>query len=350
MLQSSKPAKDSLQEWIIVNDDLLTTREAAITLGVGTTSIKRWADAGLLQCVKTPGGHRRYSRASVEALIGQTELTMPVRSGRVSDWVALLTAKATGYHVADALEAERRERGSWGAVSDALGLVLDEIGSAWARGELSVIEEHVASERLIRGLARCSDAIRVPGDAPVAFLITAEGDEHTVGLAMAEVCLREQGWRPQWAGPRTPVHFACEYVSTADVQMVAVSASRHSRDAALLADQSLRLGEVCRKREILLAFGGNGLWPENPAYGTRLHSCSELQHLLSHGTGNGHEASSDGHGASSDGHGASSDGHGASSNGNGVSSDGHGASSDGNGASSNGNGASSNGNGASKHE
>jgi MerR family transcriptional regulator, light-induced transcriptional regulator len=319
MLQSAKSTKDSFQEWTIVSEDLLTTREAAITLGVGTTSIKRWADAGLLQCVKTPGGHRRYSRASVEALIGQTELTMPVRSGRVSDWVALLTGKVTGHHVADALEAERRERGSWGAVSDALGLVLEEIGSAWARGELSVIDEHIASDRLIRGLARCGDAIRVPGDAPAAFLITAEGDEHTVGLAMAEVCLREQGWRTMWAGPRTPVHFACEYVSTADVQLVAVSASQHSRDAALLADQSLRLGEVCRKREIQLAFGGNGLWPENPLYGKRLRSCSELQHLLSHASGNGNGASGNGNGAGSNGNGASSNGNGASdsSNGNG---------------------------------
>lgn len=291
-----------------MSDDLLTTREAAILLGVGTTSIKRWADAGLLQCVKTPGGHRRYSRASVEALIGQTELTMPVRSGRVSDWIALLTAKVTGHHVADALEAERRERGSWGAVSDALGLVLEEIGRAWARGELSVIEEHVASERLIRGLARCGDSIRVSGDAPTAFLITAESDEHTVGLAMTEVCLRERGWRPLWAGPRTPVHFACEYVATADVQLVAVSASQHSRDAALLADQCLRLGEVCRQREILLAFGGNGLWPEHPPYGTRLRSCSELQQLLSHASSNGNGVSSNGDGASSNGNGVSTHG------------------------------------------
>jgi methanogenic corrinoid protein MtbC1 len=224
---------------------------------------------------------------------------MQVRSGRVSDWISLLTSRVTGHQVAEALEVERRERGSWGAVSDALGPVLDEIGRAWARGELSVIEEHVASERLARGLARCGEAIRVPGDAPTAFLITAEGDEHTIGLAMTEVCLREKGWRPLWAGPRTPVHFACEFVATADVQLVGVSASQHSRDAALLADQSQRLGEVCRKRDITLVFGGSGLWPENPVYGSRLHTCSELQHLLSrtngdaaaHHDGNGADAS-----------------------------------------------------------
>lgn len=320
MLQSAKTTSEPFQERIIVSDDLLTTREAATMLGVGTTSIKRWADAGLLQCVKTPGGHRRYARASVEALIGQTELTMPVRSGRASDWISLLTAKVSGHQVADALEAERRERGSWGAVSDAMGVVLDEIGSAWARGELSVIEEHVASERLTRGLARCGDSIRVPADAPTAFLITAEGDEHTIGLAMAEVCLREKGWRPLWAGPRTPVHFSCEYIATADVQMVAVSASQHSRDTALLADQCARLGEVCRRRGLLLVFGGNGLWPENLPYGVRLRSCSDLQHVLSRSGSHGDGANGHGNGANGHGNGAGN-GHGnGAGNGDGMSS------------------------------
>ena len=40
----------------------LTTREAAAYLGVGTTSIKRWADEGVLDCVRTVGGHRRFTR------------------------------------------------------------------------------------------------------------------------------------------------------------------------------------------------------------------------------------------------------------------------------------------------
>lgn len=48
--------------------ELLTTREAAERLGVGPTSIKRWADAGLLRAVRTLGGHRRYALADILAL------------------------------------------------------------------------------------------------------------------------------------------------------------------------------------------------------------------------------------------------------------------------------------------
>lgn len=56
-------------------EELMTTREAAKLLGVGTTTIKRWADEGRLHCVKTAGGHRRYPRSAVE---GMTEPEPPV--------------------------------------------------------------------------------------------------------------------------------------------------------------------------------------------------------------------------------------------------------------------------------
>ena len=49
-------------------DDLITTRAAAKLLGVGTTSIKRWADDGTLACVRTAGGHRRFVRGDVVRL------------------------------------------------------------------------------------------------------------------------------------------------------------------------------------------------------------------------------------------------------------------------------------------
>lgn len=49
-------------------DDLLTTQEAAERLGVGPTTIKRWADEGRIEAVRTLGGHRRFTVDSVEKL------------------------------------------------------------------------------------------------------------------------------------------------------------------------------------------------------------------------------------------------------------------------------------------
>lgn len=46
----------------------MTTGEAARTLRVSLKTIQQWVDRGLLECWKTPGGHRRIKTASLELL------------------------------------------------------------------------------------------------------------------------------------------------------------------------------------------------------------------------------------------------------------------------------------------
>jgi excisionase family DNA binding protein len=55
--------------------NLLSTRQVAALLGVGGSSVKRWADRGLLACVKTVGGQRRFEPEVVDAfrrVLGRT--------------------------------------------------------------------------------------------------------------------------------------------------------------------------------------------------------------------------------------------------------------------------------------
>jgi len=50
-------------------ETLLTPREVAEILGVRVTTVGRWARTGVLKpAARTPGGHRRYDRADVQAL------------------------------------------------------------------------------------------------------------------------------------------------------------------------------------------------------------------------------------------------------------------------------------------
>ncbi len=43
--------------------------DAAAALGVSLNTLSRWGDAGKLTVYRSPGGHRRYRRADVEALL-----------------------------------------------------------------------------------------------------------------------------------------------------------------------------------------------------------------------------------------------------------------------------------------
>ena len=51
------------------NPDLLTPAEVAEMFRVNVKSVGRWAKSGKLTSVRTLGGHRRFHRAEIEALL-----------------------------------------------------------------------------------------------------------------------------------------------------------------------------------------------------------------------------------------------------------------------------------------
>lgn len=50
----------------------MTAGQVAARFGVTVPTVKRWADTGKLAFFLTPGGHRRFKVADVDALMGET--------------------------------------------------------------------------------------------------------------------------------------------------------------------------------------------------------------------------------------------------------------------------------------
>jgi excisionase family DNA binding protein len=48
----------------------LSINEACHYLGVDQSTLRRWSDAGKVPVFRTPGGHRRYAEADLQALVG----------------------------------------------------------------------------------------------------------------------------------------------------------------------------------------------------------------------------------------------------------------------------------------
>lgn len=55
----------------------LTCAQAAALLGVSHDTVARMADGGEIPSTRTPGGHRRFRRADVEAVRDGTDLAPP---------------------------------------------------------------------------------------------------------------------------------------------------------------------------------------------------------------------------------------------------------------------------------
>src|SRR2546426_8430283 len=45
---------------VSMRDRFYSTADLSRMCGVSISTIKRWTDAGLLRCVRTPGGHRKF--------------------------------------------------------------------------------------------------------------------------------------------------------------------------------------------------------------------------------------------------------------------------------------------------
>jgi excisionase family DNA binding protein len=47
----------------------LSTAQTARELGVSLSTVRRWADQGHIESVRTPGGQRRFSRDAIESFL-----------------------------------------------------------------------------------------------------------------------------------------------------------------------------------------------------------------------------------------------------------------------------------------
>jgi excisionase family DNA binding protein len=61
--------------------DWLTLGQAAKHLGVAQSTIRKWSDSGRVPAFYTPGGHRRYRRADLDAFLSQSGGTAPAARG-----------------------------------------------------------------------------------------------------------------------------------------------------------------------------------------------------------------------------------------------------------------------------
>ena len=200
--------------------------ELARRTGVATELLRAWERRyGLLTPTRTASGYRLYSTEDVD------------RVGRMRQLLGsgLSAAEAASQALAEPSPAPRQELAPAAAATDlraalerlddaaahaafdrlladySTPAVLDdvvlpllrELGDGWERGEISIAQEHFASNLLrgrLLGLARGWDR----GSGPRAVLACPPGERHDLGLVIFGLALRDQGWRITFLGADSP--------------------------------------------------------------------------------------------------------------------------------------------------
>jgi excisionase family DNA binding protein len=95
-------------------NDWLTLGQAAKFLGVAQSTIRKWSDLGRVPAFYTPGGHRRYKRADLQAFLDRSGPGKPARgplvlvvddNSQVRE-VVRVNLEMEGYAVREAANAE----------------------------------------------------------------------------------------------------------------------------------------------------------------------------------------------------------------------------------------------------
>jgi excisionase family DNA binding protein len=256
--------------------DVLSTRQVAQLLGVGEATIKRWADAGAIECFRTPGGHRKFRLRDVTAFVQgrkfEVQGTLPARLSPAAseEEGAAVSEFETSALAGDASGcvgqlAAHRLRGATlaGIFDDVVYPALVSIGHRWEAARLSVAEEHIGSQAVIDAIARAQPLAEPPGEPNravrgAAVVAAVAGEMHDIAARMVACLLRARGFEVLAPLAQTPGRDLADLVLRCRASLVALS-STVPRDLGELSEQIDLAARAANQSGGRVVVGGAGM-------------------------------------------------------------------------------------------
>jgi DNA-binding transcriptional MerR regulator len=250
--------------------------------GVSPELLRAWEQRyGLLQPTRTPGGFRLYSTGD-EARVQRMQRL--VSGGLAAAQAARLvlsggepeprtdSGSATTLEEAAANLSAALDRLDEQAANSALDrllsaytveMVLQEVvlpylhrlGERWEAGEVSVAQEHFASN-LLRGRLLGLAQGWGQGQGPLAILACVPGEQHELGLLAFGVALHRRGWRITYLGTDSPIGAVADIARSLTPAVVVLLSINPDN----FLDHAREIKELAKQAPVMIA--GTGATPE----------------------------------------------------------------------------------------
>jgi len=230
----------------------LSPRTLGEAIGVSQSSLKRWADRGVLQVHRTAGGHRRIERREALRFIRETgfrvlrpELLGLARNGELhsqADDSNSTFAKLFQTSLMQGDEASARSLVlTWFSEGYCLATIFDsifrpalrEIGELWHSDPHGIAIEHRAIDICMQILGDLRGRFPDPTVDLKAIGCAPSGDPYLLPTAMISTSLTADGVRAVNLGPNFPVPALLGAVKRESAQLVWLSVSHVDRKLAL---------------------------------------------------------------------------------------------------------------------
>ncbi len=264
--------------WIVVALDVnlvkqhLSPKELGRAVGVSESSLKRWADEGVLRAVRTAGGHRRIAVDEAVRFIRQTGLTVidPSALG-MPELAAAQNAGPDGHPgdaLADALIAGDRLRArglilhsylagqTVAAIADhQFAPAMWRIGDLWKHDRKGIYLEHRATSLALEAVNQLRAILPAAAEhAPLAMGAAPAGDPYVLPSLLAATVLASEGWRDTNLGADTPLDVLRLAAEAAHPRLVWLSVTTEQRGE--LVSQMVALAEDLARHDTRLVIGG----------------------------------------------------------------------------------------------
>jgi len=198
----------------------------------------------------------------LNTLLADVQMNVAEHPAHVVHFVELIKAhKATALRIA--LSRTLLEYGLAEFLSKTITPLNQLVGECWMRGEIRIFEEHLYSEQISNVLRNAISTMRDPDASPRVLLTTLPGEEHSLGLMMAEATLSLYGASCVNLGTQTPT------------QEIASAAAAHRSDIVVLSfseaipapqvKTGLQQARAAIPAHVALWAGGSGVLKQPPS-------------------------------------------------------------------------------------